>query len=371
MSESNTKVLLSSGGTGGHVFPAIALANDLKSRGFTVHLATDKRGQAYLEGKNATDLPYTVLSSGTLRPGVKGKITGVFSMMRGYLAARKLIKNFKPDIVVGFGGYPSVPAVLAAQRMRLKTVLHEQNAIVGKANLYLAPKAERIALSLPGGQGLDVSDKMRTVETGNPVRADIAALYTKPYPALKMDDTLNLLVFGGSQGASVFSDVIPQTLESLPENYRKRIAITQQCRNEDEKVKTLQRYKELGITAYCDTFFKDMPERIEKAHLVIARSGASTVAELAAAGRPAIFVPYPHHADQQQMRNAEAVAEEGGAWVMPESGFTPDALQARLETFLQNPETLFRAAEAARNAAKPDAARKLGNLVTALVLGWN
>ncbi|MAM35110.1 MAG: undecaprenyldiphospho-muramoylpentapeptide beta-N-acetylglucosaminyltransferase [Micavibrio sp.] len=364
-----TKILLSSGGTGGHVFPAIALASDLMSRGFEVHFATDTRGQSYL--KNQESLEYTVLPSAALGTGISKKLMAVFNMGRGYMSAKKLLKKFKPDIVVGFGGYPSVPAVLAAQRAKIPTVLHEQNAILGKANLYLAPKAQRIALSLPGGKGLEDIDLIRAVHTGNPVRPEISNLYTKPYPTLQHDGPLHVLVFGGSQGASVFSEVLPEALRLLPETYRSRIRIVQQCRTEDEMGKLQKTYSEMNVPSECALFFNDMPERLASTHLVIARSGASTVAELSTAGRPAIFVPYPHHADQQQMRNAEAVAEKGGAWVMPESGFTAQALATRLETFLQHPETLFKAAEGTRDAARPDAARKLGNLVTAIALGWN
>lgn len=371
MTDKATRILLSSGGTGGHVFPALALADDLMSRGFDVHLATDKRGESYIDSNKQKGLSYTVLPSGTLGAGLKAKITGVMNMVFGFWKARKLIKGYAPQVVVGFGGYPSVPAVLAAQKMKIPTILHEQNAIVGKANLYLAPKAERIALSLPGGKGLEDVDSVRAIETGNPVRKEIADLYTKPYPTLQRDGDLNLLVFGGSQGASIFSENVPKAIELLSENYRKRICVIQQCRTKEEVKETEEFYEKLGVEAQCETFFKDMPELLAQAHLVIARSGASTVAELATAGRPAIFVPYPYHADQQQMRNAEAVAAMGGAWVMPEEGFTPETLRTRLETFLQNPETLFKAAEAARNAAKPDAARKLGNIVTALALGWN
>ncbi|MGE4314139.1 MAG: undecaprenyldiphospho-muramoylpentapeptide beta-N-acetylglucosaminyltransferase [Pseudobdellovibrionaceae bacterium] len=365
-----TRILLSSGGTGGHVFPALALADDLLSRGFAVHLATDKRGEAYI-GKGFHKFDYTVLSSGTLRAGLKGKVAGLLAMGRGYWNARQLVKNWKPHVVVGFGGYPSVPAVLAAQRNDIPTILHEQNAIVGKANLYLAPRAERIALSLPGGKGLDETDMVRSIVTGNPVRPEVAALYTKPYPALQRDGEMNILVFGGSQGASVFSETLPLALAALPDIYKSRIRIVQQCRTEEELAATKDFYLKAHIPAECALFFDNMPERLAKAHLVISRSGASTVAEVTTAGRPAIFVPYPHHADQQQMRNAEAVAEEGGAWVMPENGFTAEALRTRLETFMQHPEILFKAAEASRSSAKPDAARKLGNLVTAIALGWN
>ncbi|MGB1077257.1 MAG: undecaprenyldiphospho-muramoylpentapeptide beta-N-acetylglucosaminyltransferase [Bdellovibrionales bacterium] len=361
------KILLSAGGTGGHVYPAIALAHDLVSRGYTVHFATDHRGEKYIKGH----FDYTVLSSGTLASGIKGKLVGLFNMGRGYWNARRLIKKYEPNAVVGFGGYPSVPAVSAAQHYKIPTILHEQNAIIGKANLYLATKALRIALSLPGGEGLEGSEKVRCVVTGNPVRPDISALFTKPYPGLHGDALLNILIFGGSQGASILSDVIPQAIENLSETYRARLSIVQQCRTEEEVTQTQKRYDDLSVKAECATFFDDMPKRLEETHLVISRSGASTVAEVSVAGRPAIFIPYPYHEDQQQLKNAESIADKGGAWVMPESGFTAEALQTQIEMFLQTPERLFKAAESARDCAHPDAARKLGNLVTAVALGWD
>lgn len=360
------RVLLSSGGTGGHVFPAIALAHDLMSRGYDVHFATDERGAKYI----GDHFRYTVLPAGVLGAGVVGKLNGVFQMTKGYLRARSLLSSYKPNIVVGFGGYPCVPAVLAAQHKKIPTIIHEQNAVVGKANLYLAPKAERIALSLPGGIGLDSEEKVRCVVTGNPVRQDISALFTKPYPAIDEESSLNLLVFGGSQGASILSDVLPKALERLSETYRARLYIMQQCRTGNEVDDLKKQYIALGVEAECSTFFDDIPEKLVRTHLLIARSGASTVAEISVAGRPAIFVPATYHADQQQLRNAEVVADLGGAWVMPEDGFTAEALSNQLEMFLQSPERLFKAAESARGSAYPDAARKLGNLVVAVASGW-
>lgn len=360
------RVLLSSGGTGGHVFPAIALAHDLTSRGYEVHFATDARGAKYIDGH----FDYTVLAAGTLSAGLKGKILGVLSMAKGYIAARSLISSYSPKIVVGFGGYPCVPAVLAANHKKIPTVLHEQNAVMGKANLYLAPKAERIALSLPGGYGLDLEDKVRSVVTGNPVRQEISALFTKPYPAIDESSVLNILVFGGSQGASVLSDVVPKAIGNLSETYQQRVSVMQQCRTAEEVDSTRKAYERLNVPCECSQFFDDIPEKLSTSHLVISRSGASTVAEVTTAGRPSIFVPYPHHADQQQLKNAEAVADLGGAWVMPETGFTAEALQSQIEMFLQTPSLLFKAAESVRGSAYPDAARKLGNLVVAVALGW-
>ncbi len=365
------KILLSSGGTGGHVFPAIALAHDLESRGYNVHFATDRRGASYIQGQ----FDYTVLASGTFTGrGLKGKILGALSLLKGYIKARIFIKNYAPTVVIGFGGYPSVPAVLAAQHKNIPTLLHEQNAIVGKANRYLAPKAIRIALSLKldseEEDGLESEDRVRSVVTGNPVRPEISALFTKPYPTLHGNSILNILVFGGSQGASVLSNIIPKSIEALSDENRKRLSITQQCRTQQELIDTQDFYKSINVQADCALFFDDMPDRLSKTHLVISRSGASTIAELSVAGRPALFVPYPHHGDQQQFKNAKFLADCGGAWVIPEEEFTIEAIQAQLKMFLQTPELLFKASESVRECAHPDAARKLGNLITAVALGW-
>ena len=260
--------------------------------------------------------------------------------------------------------------VYAAQRKNIPTIIHESNAVLGRANVFLSHKADRIAVGLPEITGLDESDAVRTVVTGNPVRSDIAALYNQPYPSLEQDGELRIFVMGGSQGAKVFSDILPQAFCELSPAYRAQLKIVQQCREEDiDKVRNA--YKGAGINADLQPFFKDVADQLAKAHLFIGRSGAATVAEMTTAGRPAIFVPYPHHADQQQKRNADSVADLGGAWVMTEEGFTPEALKNRIEGFLQNPQTLFEAAEKARKAGKPDAAKMLGNLVTALASGWD
>ncbi len=361
-------ILLSAGGTGGHMFPARALGEDLKSRGYTVEIATDNRGMKFAQMFEG--MPMHPLSAGTLGKGIWGKISGAAALGAGVVQAHALVNGLKPMVVVGFGGYPSIPAVYAAQRLKIPTIIHEQNAILGRANAALAPKAERIALSYPQGEGLQEADAVRAVITGNPVRPEIAALSHKPYPVLHPDDPLHIFVMGGSLGASVFSDVVPAALAGLPSALRSRLDIVQQCR-EDDLERTRKAYEEAGIKARLEPFFPDVPALLAWSHLVISRSGASTVAEVTAAGRPAIFVPYPHHADQQQKINADSVADVGGAWVMTENGFTEQALLARIETFLQNPKTLFRAAEAAQSCGKPDAARRLGNLVTAIASGWD
>lgn len=362
-----TTIVLSAGGTGGHMTPALALGQDLLSRGFEVVLLTDARGAKYqnLFG----DIDHHILKAGTLGAGLMGKIKGALNLGLGIIQAVNLLRKLKPAVVIGFGGYPSVPGVYAAQKLGIKTIIHEQNAIIGKANAFLAHKAVQIAISLPETTGLDEADGKRLVLTGNPVRPDIAQLYNAPYPSLNNDSSLNILVMGGSLGAKVFSDVVPRAFAGLPDDYKSRLKITQQCR-EDDLGNVRLVYDQAGIDATLASFFDDVPMLLKECHLVIGRSGASTVAEVTTAGRPAIFVPYPHHKDQQQKMNADAVCDVGGAWVMNEEGFTPDVLQRRLEGFLQNAEVLFRAAEQARSCGNPDAARKLGNLVTALVSGW-
>jgi UDP-N-acetylglucosamine--N-acetylmuramyl-(pentapeptide) pyrophosphoryl-undecaprenol N-acetylglucosamine transferase len=361
-------VLLSAGGTGGHMFPAEALARDLLSRGYRVALATDLRGKKY--EPFAGGVPVYVLKSGAHGGGILRKIKTVFALGQGYWQARKMLKELKPAVVVGFGGYPSVPAVFAAQKLDIPTVIHEQNAILGKANVVLAHKAEKIAIAWPRVERIEPADMPRVIMTGNPVRPDIAALYTRPYPVIEQDGPLRIFITGGSQGASVFSDVVPQALAALAPHHRARLHVVQQCRQEDiEKVRAV--YEAAGIVHDLQPFFKDMADQLERCHLFIGRSGAGTVSEVTTAGRPAIFVPYPWHSDQQQKRNADTVADAGGAWVMPQNGFTAEALSARVETFLQNPETLFRAAEHARSCGRPDASRKLGNIIMAIINGWD
>ena len=363
----NTKqlILISAGGTGGHMSPAAALAHDLVERDCRVALITDDRGKKFVPMFPEQTQVY-VVKAGTLGSGITGKIKGVIKLVSGVLHARKIIKEISPSLVIGFGGYPSFPGVYAAQRAKIPTIIHEQNAILGWANRMLAPKAERIALSFPEIKGsIDKLERMRTVITGNPVRPDIAELRDKPYPEPEESGELRILIMGGSLGATVLSKVVPETLALLESDYKKRLRIVQQCRESDiddaEKI-----YKDASINASLSTFIDDVAGELEKAHLVISRSGASTVSEVTAAGRPAIFVPYPHHKDQQQKVNADSVADGGGAWVMTENGFTNEALLARIITFLQNPETLTRAAENARTFGKANAAKRLGNLVKAI-----
>ncbi len=357
-------VIISAGGTGGHMSPASALASDLILRGYRVELITDPRGAKY--DKMFEGIPTHIVKSGTAGAGIKGKIKGAANLAIGFVQAHALIGKKRPDMVVGFGGYPSVPGVWAAQRKDIPTILHEQNAIIGKANAFLAPKAERIALSTPNMTGLEKDEQLRSVITGNPVRPEISALKEAEYNVPTQTGDLNILIMGGSLGASVFSEIVPQTLAQLSDEYKKRLKIVQQCR-EAELENVRKTYVAAGINATLAPFIDNVGEEIAKAHLFIGRSGVSTTAEISIAGIPAIYVPYPHHKDQQQKKNADWIADHGGAWVMVESGFTCEALLERIQTIMQNTEILTRAAEKAKECGKPDAAKKLGNLVSAII----
>jgi UDP-N-acetylglucosamine--N-acetylmuramyl-(pentapeptide) pyrophosphoryl-undecaprenol N-acetylglucosamine transferase len=361
-------VMICAGGTGGHMFPALSLAEDLKSRDCRVVVVTDKRAEKYTAGREGMDVH--VIASATLPPSIIGKIKGILSLARGYFQSRSLISDYQPGLVIGFGGYPSMPPMVAAQRQNITTIIHEQNAVLGKANAYLAPKAERIALSLPDMSSLDEIDAIRAIVTGNPVRADIASLYAHPYNTPDDNEPFHITIMGGSLGAKVMAKNVPQALSSLPEDLKVRLNVTQQCHAENiAEVQDI--YTNAGITATLAPFFDNVPDILKSTHLMIARSGASTVAEIAIAGIPAIYIPYPHHADQQQKVNAQSISNVGGAWVMDENDLTPETLANQIESLMRAPQDLFKAAESARSCAKPEATRKLGNLVIALLKGWN
>ncbi len=355
-------ILVSAGGTGGHMSPAAALANDLKRRNYRVELATDPRGMKFVNMFD--DIKVHKIKSGTAHAGLLGKVKGAVNLGFGILQGITLIKTTHPDLVIGFGGYPSVPAVYAAQKQDIPTVLHESNAVIGKANIFLAPEAERIALSLPYMQGLEKEDTLKCVITGNPIRSEISVLSEEPYP--ENDNALRIFIMGGSLGASILSKVVPEAMASLSAEHRKKIEIVQQAREEDvETVKEI--YSKAGIKSHIAPFFDDVAHQIKNANLFIGRSGASTVAEISAAGRPAIYIPLKVHADEQQKKNASLVTDHGGAWIIDQDDFTPESLRTKIEEFFADPEILPEAAMRAKSCGKPDAARRLGNLIAALV----
>lgn len=358
-------IVLAAGGTGGHVFPAEALARELLGRGLRVALITDQRG-----GKFSDDLavPAYRIRASALGAGFFGKMRSLMAMGYGTWQARNLVAKLKPAAVVGFGGYPSVPTLYAAMRVNIPYLLHEQNAILGRANRVMMGKAKLIATCFPHVAGLKPGAGPRIVQTGNPVRPICATLRGMPYALPGEDGPFRLLVFGGSQGARVFSQVVPRALGLLPTALRHRLIVTQQCRAENID-DARAAFAGAGIEAELSPFFRDMPERMANAHLVIGRAGASTIAELTAIGRPAILVPLPHGHAGEQMANAEALAEAGGAWLIPEQAFTPEALAIRLETLITLPSSLAKTAAAARAWGTVSAADALANCVEEVIRG--
>lgn len=356
-------VVLAAGGTGGHLFPAEALASVLAARGYRLALVTDRRGAAYGEALGRIDTHHLPVSplGGTLAVRAKG----AFELIQSYLLARRLLATLAPQVVIGFGGYPSLPTVLAAIHRGVATAIHEQNAVLGRANRLLAARVRAIATSFAQTRALRPREIARAVVTGNPVRPAVLALRERPYAAPALGDLLRLLVVGGSQGARIFGQVIPAAIGRLAARERARIAVTQQCRPEDiEPVR--QAYRAAGVGAELATFFADLPERLAVAHLVVCRAGASTTAELTAAGRPAILVPYPHATDDHQAANAAAVAAAGGAWLETNDSFGADTLAQRLQALLDDATPLARMAAAARSLGRPDAAERLADLVAGL-----
>ena len=358
--------VLAAGGTGGHIFPAEALARELMARGRTVTLVTDRRGGSF--GDRMAGVPTHRIRAGRFDRGPLGKAVGLAELALGTIQAGWLLRRLRPAAVIGFGGYPSVPTVLAASRLGVPTLIHEQNALLGRANRLLARRASRIALGFAETARLGPAEAARASATGNPVRPAVAALGGQIYLAPAPPGSIELLVTGGSQGARIFSEIVPAALALLPAALRQRLRVSQQARPEDlDRVR--RRYAELGLAVELAAFFADVPERLARAQFVICRAGASTVAELAAIGRPALLVPYPHAADDHQSANAAALARAGAAWQMPQEAFTADGLARFLDETLGAPDRLARAAAAARALARPEAARHLADLALALAGG--
>lgn len=360
-------ILLASGGTGGHIFPAESLAEALLAQNIPVALMTDKRfhhyNEAALKGVFGR-IPLYQIYAGNVSGNPIQKLKGGIALLRGVWQARRIIKRLKPSAVVGFGGYPSFPTLLAATMLKVPTIVHEQNAVLGRTNRWLSNRVTRIATTYETTQRMPETCKTKVVWVGNPVRAAVLALRALPYAPPEQDGILRLLITGGSQGAQVFSAVVPQAVKLLPEALRLRLRIEQQCRAEMID-STRAAYAAMGIQADLAPFFADMAQRLASAHLVVGRAGASTVAELACAGRPAILVPLPSAMDNHQYHNAQSVADAHAGWVMVQEGFTPEALAARLEALLLTPESLGATASNMRSLGKPDAAQALANLVCA------
>ncbi|HYJ58639.1 MAG TPA: undecaprenyldiphospho-muramoylpentapeptide beta-N-acetylglucosaminyltransferase [Methyloceanibacter sp.] len=357
-------ILLAAGGTGGHLFPAAALAQELKRRGYEVELATDERAEKY-----GTEFPARAIHQvpsatfGSRSPIAMAKTTA--KLFRGYLKARNVLSEVNPLAVMGFGGYPTIPPVMAARSLGIPTAIHEQNAVMGRANRLLSRFADRVALSFTPTKRLHPSAESRALVTGTPVRDAVLAYRDVAYATPEPASRLLLLVFGGSQGAHFFAEVVPQALLLLPSPLRWRLTVVQQAREEDLGA-LREAYKEAGIAVHLGTFFPDLPERIATANLIVARAGASTVAELMAIGRPCILVPLPHALDNDQLENATRLQDGGGGWCIRQNELTPQRLASELEGLFTSPERLADAAAKAKAMAPVDAVKKLADLAEEL-----
>ncbi|MBU6527928.1 undecaprenyldiphospho-muramoylpentapeptide beta-N-acetylglucosaminyltransferase [Methylocystis sp. MJC1] len=352
-------ILLAAGGTGGHLFPAEALAHALGARGAAVELVTDERALAY--GGSFPARAMHCIPSATPRGGsLFEKARAVAQLAYGTAQVAKVMSRLRPRAVIGFGGYPTVPPLLAASFLKIPTVLHESNAIMGKANRFLSGHVDKIAAGLPNLAVPPVLQS-KVVVTGNPVRPAVLEAATLAYPDFA-DGTFRLLVTGGSQGARVMADIVPEAIAALPDDLRSRIRLVQQTRAEDiPRVQAI--YESAKVDVEIAPFFKDLPMRIAQAHFVIARAGASTVSELAVIGRPSLLVPLPHSLDGDQAANAAVIEQAGAAETVKQSDFSPAFLTARLAQLIDAPQALAQKAEAAKRVGVADAAERLADLI--------
>ena len=358
-------VLLAAGGTGGHLFPAEALAEILRDRGIIVDLATDERAERY--GKKFPARQIHVIASETVRgrnPVALARTAALLGV--GSVQAFRLIGRLGPAAVVGFGGYPTLPPVWAATLRKVPTLIHEQNAVMGRANRFLASRVDRIATSFDDVLARQPALAAKATRTGNPVRPMVTAAAQTSYAVPDTTGPLRLVAFGGSQGARIMADIVPPAVERLEPHLQMRLVVVQQAREEDvARVKEI--YARAKVAAEVASFFTDLPARIAAAHLVVARSGASTVAELAAIGRPAILVPLPHALDQDQAANAAVLERAGGALRLKQNDFTPDRLAAEISALASAPQKLVAMAQAARSQGAIDAAQRLADLVVGTI----
>lgn len=352
-------VMLAAGGTGGHLFPAEALSHVLRAQGIRVVLMTDPRG-AEFAGDFPADAVIPVPSATPSGRSFSGRVQVAFDIGEGVLAARRAVKATEPALLVGFGGYPTVPPVLGAALGGVKTMIHEQNAVVGRANRFLSRWVDAIGTGFSKVGGLSPAASAKCSHVGNPVRpAVVAAVSPYRWPG---EGNFHLLVFGGSQGARIMADIVPPAIQLLTPQERARLFITQQARTEDfDRVSGI--YAQLGVESEIAPFFKDLPARMAQSHLVIGRSGASTIAELTVIGRPAILVPLPGALDQDQAANAGFLETAGGAIRILQPEFTPRRLANELSELLKQPAHLTLMAENAKSAGIPDAADRLARLV--------
>lgn len=355
--------VLAAGGTGGHMVPAAALAAELTRRGHRVALVSDERGVRF--PGLFEEVQTHILPAGRLSGGPLGWLKAARQVMAGRAMAVELYRTFKPEAVIGFGGYPALPALLAAFKAKIPSAVHEQNAVLGRVNRFVARKVDAIATSYLQVERLKPEWRTKTHLVGNPVREAVLELRDRPYPLIEEDGIFRVLVTGGSQGASVLSQVVPDGLAMLPISFRRRLQVTHQARVEDID-SARAKYAELQIAAELATYLPDMPDRLAWAHLVIARAGASTIAELTAAGRPGILVPLPIATDDHQTANAREITEAGGARTIAQKQFTPKELAKQMQKLGLDPVALQNAAARAKSCGRPDATRDLADLIERL-----
>jgi UDP-N-acetylglucosamine--N-acetylmuramyl-(pentapeptide) pyrophosphoryl-undecaprenol N-acetylglucosamine transferase len=359
-------VILAAGGTGGHLFPALALAQELGRRAIVVDLMTDTRGDRYgsdFPARHIYRVPSATIGEGH---GFLDKAKTALTLGRGILSAYRQLGSIKPGAVIGFGGYPSFPPLVAAFLRHIPTAIHEQNSVLGRANRMLASRVTAIATSFSALHHLDAALEAKVRLTGNPVRDAVIDRSSRAYAPPASGGTFTLLVFGGSQGARFFSDTVPAAIALLKPETRQRLRIVQQCREEDLG-RVRQAYAALEVDMELASFFRDLPERMAAAHLVIGRAGASSVAELTVMGRPSILVPLPHAIDNDQLRNATQLAKSGGAICIEQKDLTPELLAREVERLSANPEALAAMAAAAKAQGRPDAVVRLADLIEELM----
>lgn len=358
---SSHPIVIAAGGTGGHLFPAQALASELKRRGRRLILITDNRGEGFAQDFAGAEIAH-IRAATFAGAGLMGRAKAALKIFLGIFDAYQVLRREKPRVVIGFGGYPSFPTMVAAMLYGVRRCVHEQNAILGRVNRAIATRINVIASTFGEFDDVPASINKKVVLTGNPLRDPVITLAGAPYQNASDGSDVNLLVFGGSQGARIFSDTLPQAIELLPATLKSRLSVVQQCRPEDEE-RVAAAYRDAGVRCEVSSFFTDMARRMVDAHLIICRSGASTVCEISAIGRPAIFVPLPTAMDDHQTVNASYLSRVGGAWIMPQSDFSAASLATKVTDLFMTPDLLEEAADKAKAIGRLGATSKLADLL--------
>ncbi len=357
-------IAFSTGGTGGHVWPAVALHEALQELGYETIFFTDDRGYRWLPKDE--DILVRIIKSSAIPSDLAGRLSSAMTNAGGLLKSIAELFHYKPKVIIGFGGYSSFPAIVAARFLRIPIILHEQNSIFGRANRVAAPWAKKIALSFRHTHKLSKSYADKCVLTGNPPLKKILDVADKPYPERKPEDPFRIVVVGGSQGAKIFGEVIHKAVEKLPEDERKKIHIVQQCIKEDiPLVKTA--YETMGIEARVEPFIKDYVDQTSLAHLIISRAGAGSISLNNNIGRPAIYVPLAISLEGDQSENAQYVVKNDAGWIINEADFSPDLLSNKLAELIKEPEILKKTADNAKKLGHLDATHKLTELIRSLI----